>query len=892
MAGPRRSPFDQADDGHQVYSPLTNLVRRASNRQQHSGGIPTLRSLANSSSTGTYNMDHRPPNMRSISDEPRKRYVPPSLVLNDSSNEVPMTGHRRAQPSSPLLHTRFRASVATSIDSSSDLDSQHRDSQDLQYHHQPHSSGSDYTPSPTAHRPFQYIIDDTHAGDSPTSQYSVPPSPNLSKGSRSPSSPLAGSYIAPSSPNTGPSSPSFQFDARTSVAPSDITSTPPFQYDPRSSSISDPRASSLTDTVPFHYDLQPGNTSLSSNDALSHNMMRASTRSSTAYNPRGTWRSSAAPEPDPFSFRDYEAPRVEPPIVVVHSPMSTIQDLGDEDVDGDFYLGDRTAGSNTSNHRSNSRDSTNTATVDEDVGKTSYHDAYEYVYGAIEAEDEDDAATETGHQLPYMTQGSSVAYSQQRGGYTSQEPNRGSLAQSEGPDRFSVSEYTDSGSFFTPEPAPVANSNSNSNSNAAGRAASVAATGPRYNYSRPMRAGGGSISGTGGIQPQPLQPGATQPNLALNTSVSGSSGQTSPVAGPPNGRTPMRKGTGPLIFQDNSPVEERVEYPYQYSPVPPSATTEGYHSQHSASPHQTRHASASPRSQPRNVSPSSGPQRGGPSPQASSPSSQEYTMSPSSQQTMIPHSQGSPQPPSPNGPTPSLYSQYSFYSLPNSTPPGSPHSGIDEQSRQVKPKSSGSLLNPANQAQSQQSTSRSGSPNKPPPSAAQQALQLGITAHEQNNLRESARYFERSATVEGGCGVGMLMWGLSLRHGWGCKKDERNGFKWLRKAAEAAVADLEGARSGDEAKAVKNELVLAIYEVGQCFFHGWGVGQDKVMAVSYFQVAARLGDCDAQQELAFCYLNGKGCKKDMRQAARWYRAAAAQGASTVGLAWIYKPKYA
>jgi len=67
---------------------------------------------------------------------------------------------------------------------------------------------------------------------------------------------------------------------------------------------------------------------------------------------------------------------------------------------------------------------------------------------------------------------------------------------------------------------------------------------------------------------------------------------------------------------------------------------------------------------------------------------------------------------------------------------------------------------------------------------------------------------------------------------------------------------------------------------------------------------------DAQQELGFCFANGKGCKKDLREAAKWYRAAvgfghlfgpvcvlivvppqATQGASTVGLAWIYKPKY-
>ena len=42
---------------------------------------------------------------------------------------------------------------------------------------------------------------------------------------------------------------------------------------------------------------------------------------------------------------------------------------------------------------------------------------------------------------------------------------------------------------------------------------------------------------------------------------------------------------------------------------------------------------------------------------------------------------------------------------------------------------------------------------------------------------------------------------------------------------------------------------------------------------SYFQVAAKLGDPDAQQSLAFCLAHGKGCKKDRKEAAKWYRAA-------------------
>ncbi|KAH9043587.1 hypothetical protein EDB84DRAFT_1587266 [Lactarius hengduanensis] len=174
---------------------------------------------------------------------------------------------------------------------------------------------------------------------------------------------------------------------------------------------------------------------------------------------------------------------------------------------------------------------------------------------------------------------------------------------------------------------------------------------------------------------------------------------------------------------------------------------------------------------------------------------------------------------------------------------------------------------------------------------ADQLLQEGIQHHEANRLKEAAAAFERSAKTPGGSGVGMLMWGLTLRHGWGCPKDEVLGFSWLRRAAEAAVGDLEHARTGIDASAVRGELVLAIYEVGQCFFQGWGVKKDQKMAVSYFQVAAKLGDMDAQQELAFCYANGRGCKKDRKEAAKWYRSAVAQGASDVGLAWIHKEKF-
>jgi len=80
----------------------------------------------------------------------------------------------------------------------------------------------------------------------------------------------------------------------------------------------------------------------------------------------------------------------------------------------------------------------------------------------------------------------------------------------------------------------------------------------------------------------------------------------------------------------------------------------------------------------------------------------------------------------------------------------------------------------------------------------------------------------------------MLMYGLTLRHGWGCPKNEKLAFSWLRRAAESAVDNLERARVDgvdDSQAAIKTELVLAIYEVGQCFFQGWGVKKDQSMAV-------------------------------------------------------------
>lgn len=253
-------------------------------------------------------------------------------------------------------------------------------------------------------------------------------------------------------------------------------------------------------------------------------------------------------------------------------------------------------------------------------------------------------------------------------------------------------------------------------------------------------------------------------------------------------------------------------------------------------------------------------------------------------------------------PAGSVYSQYSFYQL-----DGSSRSSPTGSTPQLSSQSAGFQPLPLGEARPTLLSPTYTPPTRPPgavrfesnPAISEQEsqtahdfLQLGIQHHENNRLRDAAWCFERSAKEGGGCGVGMVMWGLSLRHGWGCEKNELLGFKWLQKAAESAVKDLENTKKdGGDKHRVQNELVIAIYEVGQCFFQGWGVRKDLKMAVSYYTVAAKMGDADAQHDLGFCLANGKGCKKDRKEAAKWHRAAIAQGASDVGMAWVYKEKF-
>ena len=119
-----------------------------------------------------------------------------------------------------------------------------------------------------------------------------------------------------------------------------------------------------------------------------------------------------------------------------------------------------------------------------------------------------------------------------------------------------------------------------------------------------------------------------------------------------------------------------------------------------------------------------------------------------------------------------------------------------------------------------------------------------IALHEQGVLNESTYHLRRAAKQSNP--TGMLLYALACRHGWGMRPNQQEGVQWLRKAAESAsleIADEEDqAREGRavdhaERKARKAQFALSIYELGVSHMNGWGIEQDKALALRCFEIA-------------------------------------------------------
>ncbi|KAF9956563.1 hypothetical protein BGZ72_002667 [Mortierella alpina] len=235
-----------------------------------------------------------------------------------------------------------------------------------------------------------------------------------------------------------------------------------------------------------------------------------------------------------------------------------------------------------------------------------------------------------------------------------------------------------------------------------------------------------------------------------------------------------------------------------------------------------------------------------------------------------------------------------------------------QRSTQLPPTVAAKVLTPAQQREAE----------------ADAYIQRAIELHENNELKEATYYFRLAAQSENP--VGQLMYGLSLRHGWGCSPNPKEAIFYLQRAAEYAMGELKELSPSSSANiqaiqrhtsrnnqngagathnqqqplkrmgtidrrsamlTARKELVMALYELGMSFLKGWGVEKNKVVAFHYFKLGADLGDPDSQNETALCFLDGIGTDKNAFESARYYRLASAQGASQLGNSWIWKPKY-
>ncbi|GAB7363767.1 hypothetical protein MBLNU230_g4335t1 [Neophaeotheca triangularis] len=183
-----------------------------------------------------------------------------------------------------------------------------------------------------------------------------------------------------------------------------------------------------------------------------------------------------------------------------------------------------------------------------------------------------------------------------------------------------------------------------------------------------------------------------------------------------------------------------------------------------------------------------------------------------------------------------------------------------------------------------QSSNRTGSSN--PPEEEDTTMQTAIRLHEEGDLEKSTQLFATLASPSGANNaLAQVLYGLALRHGWGIATDPPAALHYLSLAASnsasieaAALQASDGKRGG----AAKGELVLAIFELANCFRHGWGVKRDPIAARQYYETAANLGDVDALEEAAWCLLEGFGGAKDKFKAAQYLRLAEQKGSRNVG----------
>ena len=134
-------------------------------------------------------------------------------------------------------------------------------------------------------------------------------------------------------------------------------------------------------------------------------------------------------------------------------------------------------------------------------------------------------------------------------------------------------------------------------------------------------------------------------------------------------------------------------------------------------------------------------------------------------------------------------------------------------------------------------------------------MDLGEQYLNKGDVERAVSCFKKSA--EFGNAKAQRMLGDCYYVGEGIREDKQEAVKWFRLAAEQGDAETQ-------------------WRLGACYYVGEGIREDKQEAVKWFRLAAEQEDAAAQWMLGDCYYFGTGIREDKQEAVKWFRLAAEQ----------------
>lgn len=174
-------------------------------------------------------------------------------------------------------------------------------------------------------------------------------------------------------------------------------------------------------------------------------------------------------------------------------------------------------------------------------------------------------------------------------------------------------------------------------------------------------------------------------------------------------------------------------------------------------------------------------------------------------------------------------------------------------------------------------------------------VSLAVQLRNTGNAKEASYQLQIAANQ--GSRDAMLLYGLSLRYGYGVRKDEKASFLWLCRSADLELdfkfeIDPFDLKKPDLPAKLPEPLAPALFEVGVSYIRGMGTDKDELLGIQIVEKAASLGYVDAMcQAGQFWSKKSHHRKKNLHRAAAWFRLAEQFGAKLIGNSWIYKPKY-